>query len=132
MHVVFMDIDNFKQINDRYGHHAGDQVLQQLTARIFSKIHLDDVIGRLGGDEIGLILYESFRDTGITEFLNQLRLLVNRTYMVDGHEIRTSVSMGVSTYPENSRNPADLLKSADLAMYRAKEQGKDSIVYCSA
>ncbi len=126
--VIFIDLDLFKEINDSYGHIVGDRVLQQVAERILKCVRAEDTVSRFGGDEFSLLLVNitSQEDATIVadKILAALRLPLN----VDDHDIRLSASMGIALYPEGGETIDALLHSADIAMYQAKDTGKDG--YC--
>lgn len=121
--VMFLDLDNFKQINDTLGHHIGDQLLQMIAQRLTSCMREGDTVARLGGDEFAVVL-ESIADNGDIDGVSQKIIeTLSRPLRLDGHEIAVTVSIGVSVYPDDSENSDELIKYADTAMYRAKESG---------
>jgi diguanylate cyclase (GGDEF)-like protein len=118
--VLFIDLDRFKQINDTLGHAIGDGLLRKVAARLQSLLTAGDLIGRMGGDEFTVVLP---RPLDVQEFLAALR----EPYRVDGHELFVTASAGVALFPQHGNTAADLLHNADLAMYRAKNAGKDAV-----
>ena len=131
LYIVFIDIDDFKLVNDTLGHHAGDYVLQELASRIKSELHVSDIIGRLGGDELGLIIRNDVEDSRIKSCLNAIHKRALQPYMIDGNEVSATVSIGASAYPDDSTISEELLKRADIAMYQAKMNGKSQVVFYS-
>ena len=131
LYIVFIDIDDFKLVNDTLGHHAGDHVLQELASRIKSELHVSDIIGRLGGDELGLIIRNDVEDSRIKSCLNAIHKRALQPYMIDGNEVSATVSIGASAYPDDSTISEELLKRADIAMYQAKMNGKSQVVFYS-
>ncbi len=127
--MVFMDIDNFKQINDTYGHQAGDTILKETVKRIQSVMYEEDVIGRIGGDELGLIIDKKMELSEVKEYLEHLKTEIIKPYILDGVERMVTVSIGVSAFPTNGNNAEEILKKADLSMYQAKMMGKNTIHY---
>ena len=123
--VLLLDIDEFKNVNDTLGHHAGDMVLQNIAGRISKCIRKSDTLARLGGDEFVIIIegpndIDSLclvADNIISDFMTP--------YIVDGTEFHLGVSVGITVYPEAGENPEVLLKNADLAMYESKQKGKN-------
>jgi diguanylate cyclase (GGDEF)-like protein len=118
--VLFIDLDRFKQINDTLGHAIGDGLLRKVAARLRSLLTAGDLIGRMGGDEFTVVLS---RPLDVQEFLAALR----EPYRVDGHELFVTASAGIALFPQHGNTAADLLHNADLAMYRAKQAGKDAV-----
>ncbi|WP_436841439.1 putative bifunctional diguanylate cyclase/phosphodiesterase [Streptomyces hydrogenans] len=131
--VLFIDLDGFKAVNDRLGHQAGDDLLIQAARRLQEAVRSGDTAARLGGDEFAaLILGDGLRDraareTQVQEIADRLRLTLSRPYRVDGGtEVRVAASIGVA-FAEPGIGAGDLLRNADLAMYRAKAGGKDRV-----
>lgn len=131
LYIVFIDIDDFKLVNDTLGHHAGDHVLQELSSRIKNELHVSDIVGRLGGDELGLIIRNDVDDNRIKSCLKAIHERALQLYLIDDTEIKVSVSIGASAYPSDGSNSAVLIKHADIAMYQAKMNGKSRIVFYS-
>jgi diguanylate cyclase (GGDEF)-like protein len=123
--LLFIDADRFKNINDTLGHGVGDRVLRELGARIAASVRGSDLVGRLGGDEF-VVLIESF---GAPEALNEVAQKVVRAasapISVDGQELALSVSVGIAIAPGDGRDEQTLMRNADVAMYRAKSQGRN-------
>jgi diguanylate cyclase (GGDEF)-like protein/PAS domain S-box-containing protein len=121
--VLFLDLDGFKQVNDHFGHGKGDDVLQEVAQRLQSCVRQVDTVTRLGGDEFVVILNGTSKDMIA---VTALRIIDFLTLSVKDHatEIQVSASIGISIYPQDSNSPMVLLKYADDAMYKAKEQGK--------
>ncbi len=123
--VLWMDLDGFKEINDGLGHKVGDELLASLAHRMKSTIRESDILARLGGDEFA-ILYPNVDSTqaqiAATRLLDAIR---QHTANIQGQAIRTTASMGIVLFPEHGMQPTELLMQADMAMYRAKEQGRN-------
>ncbi|MFC3107052.1 amino acid permease [Undibacterium arcticum] len=123
--LLFLDIDRFKHINDSFGHAFGDSLLKEFAARLKSVLRERDTVARLGGDEFVIIL------AGISEYENAARVALKilnaflQPLSVDGRELHVTTSIGVSVYPEDDDEADALLKHADVAMYRAKDQGRN-------
>ena len=129
--LLFLDLDNFKTINDSLGHHVGDLLLQQVARRLDLRFRDEDVAGRLGGDEFVVLLADVVRDPvsaiyEVERIASQLKELMIEPYQVDEHELFVSVSIGIALFPGEAENHQDLLKHADTAMYRAKAQGRNN------
>ncbi|MFD9032859.1 EAL domain-containing protein [Streptomyces sp. NPDC059567] len=131
--VLFIDLDGFKGVNDRLGHQAGDELLVQAARRLQDSVRAGDTAARLGGDEFAaLILGDGSRDTSAREYqvheiADRLRLTLSQPYRLDGgNEVRVAASIGVA-FAEPGISAGDLLRNADLAMYRAKAAGKDRV-----
>ncbi|MEU7035301.1 EAL domain-containing protein [Streptomyces sp. NPDC046237] len=131
--VLFIDLDGFKAVNDRLGHQAGDELLVQAARRLQDSVRAGDTAARLGGDEFAaLILGDGSRDRSareyqVQEIADRLRLTLSQPYQVEGgNEVRVAASIGVA-FAEPGISAGDLLRNADLAMYRAKAAGKDRV-----
>ncbi|AOT68578.1 ABC transporter substrate binding protein [Geosporobacter ferrireducens] len=123
--VIFIDIDNFKMINDAFGHTFGDILLEQIGERLKKKARYDIYIGRLGGDEF-LILYEGVKQDKLVEGLaKEIIECFEADFIVEEKKLHITTSIGISKYPDDGHTPDDLLKNADTAMYRAKYEGKN-------
>jgi diguanylate cyclase (GGDEF)-like protein/PAS domain S-box-containing protein len=129
--ILFIDLDGFKAINDNFGHSAGDVLLKEVAGRLRINLRVGDVIGRFGGDEF-VVLVEELGDPG--EVIGMARKIIEtvaQPVMVYGRACAVTASIGISTYPEDGRDSQMLLKNADAAMYRAKEQGKNRFQFYS-
>lgn len=123
--VVFIDIDRFKTINEWYGHDTGDYILSQIARRIKKNIGENDITSRLGGDEFGVII-RGFEDRAqLAETLNSILSDIRKPFITKERKIFITASIGVSLYPEHSRNRTMLMKYADISMYKSKADGKD-------
>lgn len=125
--VVFIDLDNFKQINDSAGHHVGDQVLNIVVTRMQKVLHEEDLLGRLGGDEFALIVNRALPDEELFRYLETIRISLEQSVEVGNYSFYITGSFGVSVYPRDGESVAELLKCADTAMYKAKEAGRNVI-----
>lgn len=124
--LMLLDIDRFKIINDSLGHDAGDILLKAIAMRLNEGVRDMDTVARLGGDEFVVVL-EGIHDTEDVVFVaNKLLSTLSRPLEISGHTISTTVSIGVSMYPEDGTDTDELLKNADIAMYKAKEAGKNN------
>jgi diguanylate cyclase (GGDEF)-like protein len=131
MYVIFIDVDNFKKINDTFGHYIGDTVLKELVMRIKAVLHEEDIIGRLGGDEIGIIIKRNIETTAVENYIKSLQESIFKAYFIEKKEFFVTVSMGVAKFPTNGNSSLELLKNADIAMYDVKSKGKNGIIYFS-
>lgn len=127
--VCFLDLDNFKPVNDQHGHTAGDQLLIEVGRRIGLVLRSDDTVARLGGDEFVLIINNLKNVIEIEQALLRLLEALNAPYHVDEEEIGLSASIGVAVYPLDDNDPDTLLRHADHAMYVAKQSGKNQISF---
>jgi len=126
--LVFVDLDNFKLVNDSLGHKAGDDLLRIIGARMRAAVTADEAIVRLGGDEFVLILDDSDdADRPTPQRVEALRLSIAQPVLLGGREFSATCSMGIASYPEDGRDAAALLANADAAMYRAKSTGRNSV-----
>jgi diguanylate cyclase (GGDEF)-like protein len=127
--VLFLDLDRFKQVNDTLGHAVGDLLLQHAAQRIRRNLREDDTVARLGGDEFTIVLgnLASARDAG--SVARQLIAALLRPFEIDGHTIHVGASTGIAIYPVDGTEGNELLKNADTAMYRAKEEGRNRFAF---
>lgn len=127
LHLI--DLDLFKEVNDTLGHASGDAVLREIALRLKSVTRETDYVGRLGGDEFAVL------QTGTSSLLEggylarKLVTLCGQPVYLHNHEVKLSASIGIATYPDDSRIPAELLRKADLALYRVKSDGRDNYRY---
>jgi diguanylate cyclase (GGDEF)-like protein/PAS domain S-box-containing protein len=129
--VVCIDLDRFKQINDTYGHAVGDGCLRLIADRLKSRLRNMDTIARSGGEEF-LILLGELRDASDAEKVGQdIVNALSRPFMVDGYQLELSASIGIALYPDHGNESAELWKSADAAMYRAKRSGGNQYLLVS-
>ncbi len=125
--MIFLDLDKFKPINDNYGHAVGDRLLQQVAKRLQGALRASDTVGRIGGDEFVVLMGELAGAEAALALAEKIRQELRRPYAIDGHELTISCSLGVAVYPDDGSSEVELFKSADTAMYRAKEEGRDRI-----
>ncbi len=123
--MVFFDIDYFKNINDTYGHGIGDEILKKFSTTIQSMIKPEDVLSRFGGDEFVLFLRSIQSESQADDFISELSASLDTSFMINDSEVFITSSIGVSMYELNCNNTPSLLKNADLAMYSAKESGRN-------
>lgn len=122
--LAFLDIDNFKHINDYYTHAIGDALLLKVAQRISAHIRPTDFAGRISGDEFLLVFYPLDSDEELESLINNLLKELKEPFLIDGYEILTSASIGVSVHPEHGVSYEELRRAADTAMYRTKEAAK--------
>lgn len=127
--VLFIDIDGFKSINDRYGHEVGDQALRILGERVAACVRSNDTVARTGGDEFVVIL-EPAGEAAAIVIAEKIRHALLRPLMARLPDVVPTVSMGIAISPEHGEDAEGLLRSADFAMYRAKKLGKDNYLVC--
>lgn len=129
--LLFVDLDRFKMINDTLGHEAGDLLLQEVARRLIGCMREEDTVARMGGDEF-VVIQRGITQPGDAALLSTRMLAeINRPFSLAGHEIVTSLSIGISLYPQDGEDVSTLLKNADAAMYRAKEKGRNGYQYYS-
>ncbi len=122
--IMFIDLDKFKNINDAYGHALGDQLLINVASRLKMRLREQDTISRLGGDEFVVIL-EQITDTKCVKALaSSIIQSLSEPFKLAGNEVYTTPSIGVAVFPQDGTDSDSLIKNADIAMYRAKEQGR--------
>lgn len=126
--VAFIDIDKFKYINDSLGHCVGDRVLQAIAGRLKSCVRESDTVGRQGGDEFVVVIDHS-DDAVIALLMQKILATVSAPLMIDDHELHVTCSIGFSLYPIDGLDADNLLKNADAAMYRAKDQGRNNVQF---
>jgi diguanylate cyclase (GGDEF)-like protein len=127
--LFFIDLDNFKNINDTYGHIAGDKILELVSLNIKKIIRSEDTFFRISGDEFSLII-EDVKDRTYLDILSKKILLATSTAIsFNGVDISISCSIGISSFPKDSRLKEELIHFADMAMYKAKKNGKSNYVY---
>jgi diguanylate cyclase (GGDEF)-like protein len=120
--LLFLDLDDFKAINDTLGHAAGDTLLKGLAERLNGQIRASDTLARLGGDEFTLVLPEIATAADARHLAAKLRASLQTPFAIDGRRVQVSASIGISLYPDDGRTPEALLQSADESMYEAKRQ----------
>lgn len=124
MAVLFVDLNNFKQVNDTYGHRAGDELLCMVAGRLQQRTRESDTLARLGGDEFGILLSDVRDREGAFSVTRNLLEAVGEPYHVRGRELTIGATIGISFYPEDGKDSVTLISRADAAMYGAKRQGK--------
>jgi diguanylate cyclase (GGDEF)-like protein/PAS domain S-box-containing protein len=130
--VLYTDLDRFKNINDTLGHEAGDNVLKEVAERLHGCLRESDTVGRLSGDEFVVLLEGIPQSLHCAEVAQKILAAVARPFALDTQEFHLTASIGISTYPADSEDQQSLLKNADIAMYRAKELGKNNFQFYSA
>ena len=129
--VLFLDLDQFKLVNDTLGHAAGDRLLQAVAARLRQSVRQSDTVARVGGDEFNLLLPEVGRGSQAARMAEKILATVARPVEVDGHRLYITTSIGISLFPADGADAEALLTSADIAMYRAKELGRNGFQLCT-
>jgi len=128
--LIFIDLDNFKQINDFYGHEVGDKVLIEMAKRLKSLTYKGDMVARFGGDEFTFILADLSSDRGeatkkVTILVEKMMKLFTKPLMIEDHRIEITFSMGIKIFPDREKGPEEVTVDADVAMYHAKRSGKN-------
>ena len=121
--VLYLDLDGFKGINDRYGHDLGDLLLREVGQRVRRCIRQSDMVARLGGDEFVVMLYGISHDEDALAVAEQIRTALLEPYQLEGHTVQISASIGIALHPEHGEEKKPLLRHADNAMYAAKRGG---------
>ena len=129
--VFFIDLDRFKIINDTLGHEAGDILLQQVSLRFKQSVRAADVVGRMGGDEFIILIEEVHELDKVAEIAHKVLANVMKPIVLLGEECRVTASLGISVYPRDGNDEQSLMKNADIAMYFAKEEGKNNYQFYS-
>lgn len=126
--LLYIDLDRFKQVNDSFGHMLGDELIRQVAQKLASRARKTDCLGRLGGDELLLILENISEDTTVASVARSLIELFSEQpfTLSNGAEIFVGMSIGISLYPDNAQDPVLLISQADMAMYRAKKEGRNT------
>jgi diguanylate cyclase (GGDEF)-like protein/PAS domain S-box-containing protein len=123
---MFVDLDRFKNVNDTLGHNVGDNLLIQAAQRLLTCVRSGDIVGRVGGDEFVLVLANLNQPTDASLVAQKVTAAFAAPFDLDGHETYVSASLGIAAYPEDGTTADELLKNADLAMYRAKDLGRNN------
>ncbi|HSP51688.1 MAG TPA: EAL domain-containing protein, partial [Cryobacterium sp.] len=128
--LLLLDLDRFKEVNDSLGHDAGDRLLVQIGIRLSRQLRAGDLLARLGGDEFAILLTDTTREGALT-VAGKLRAALAEPFILEGITLVTSTSIGISLYPDQGRDLTELLRKADMAMYRAKSSRGGHHVYNS-
>jgi diguanylate cyclase (GGDEF)-like protein len=127
--VLFLDLDDFKKVNDSLGHEVGDKLLIEAANRLNIAVRKQDTVGRLGGDEFIVLLRTLSHDQDALDIAEHLLSVFREPFNIDGRELLLTLSIGIAMYPENGTSASDLLRNADTAMYQAKEMGRNSFSF---
>jgi diguanylate cyclase (GGDEF)-like protein len=127
--VLFLDIDNFKKVNDTLGHYHGDEVLVEICSRLNNAVREGDSVGRLGGDEFVVLLRDMENALDAKVIADNILCGVRESFKIDGRELHLTVSIGISIYPDNGTDSSQLLHHADSAMYHSKSLGRNTASY---
>ena len=127
--VLFLDLDDFKNVNDTLGHPCGDKLLYQIASRIKKSLREEDFFARIGGDEFAIVLENILHLDEVATVSQRCLQSVTKEFEIDGNLILQSFSLGISIYPDSATTVDGLLQYADIAMYKAKEKGKNNFVF---
>jgi len=122
--VLWIDLDRFKQVNDTLGHPIGDALLRAVGERLTQNVRIEDVVGRMGGDEFAIIQLGSEQPRGAANLAERLIGKLSEPFEIDGHRINIGASIGISVAPHDGKKPEELIKRADLALYSSKFEGR--------
>lgn len=129
--VLFLDLDDFKAINDSLGHAVGDALLQSVTQRLIACVRRSDTISRQGGDEFVILVTEEKQEDAAGSIAENIFEALNAPHLIEGRELYVTTSIGISVYPADGQTPEALIMNADTAMYHAKEQGRNNYQFFS-
>jgi diguanylate cyclase (GGDEF)-like protein len=125
--LMFVDLDKFKPVNDEFGHAVGDLLLQQVAKRMTASLREADMVARIGGDEFVILLHRIEQDNDALLTAEKIRQHLGQAFEVEGHTLHISCSIGLALYPEHGEAINELTRHADLAMYQAKQAGRDNV-----
>lgn len=130
--ILFLDLDEFKNINDTIGHEYGDTLLKEIAQRLTATLRKDDLVARQGGDEFAILLQGVSVVQNISQIAEEILAAVSEPFVADGHEMHVTASIGITVFPFDDTDVEHLLQNADTAMYRAKESGKNNFQFYTA
>lgn len=122
--LLFLDLDNFKAINDSLGHNVGDELLKNIAGTIKDTLRLNDVVSRIGGDEFIILLTDYADDIELIQIIDRIQTRLMQPWQIQTYPVRITSSIGISVYPKDGGNLLSLMKNADIAMYQAKDNGR--------
>ena len=128
--LLFLDLDHFKEVNDTYGHDVGDKLLKEVVKRVLPNIRVEDVFARIGGDEF-ILLFTNITKEKLTALVDKAVSLFRKPWVIGGIKLNVTTSIGVSIFPDDADNEIELMKKADIAMYKSKELGRNQVIYFS-
>lgn len=124
--LLYMDLDNFKNVNDSLGHHIGDMLLREIAERLLQCVRDEDTVARIGGDEFLVVLPDIEKGAQAVAVAEKILAATARPMVLQGNQVHTTISIGISICPEDAREPHELMQHADSALYQAKGQGRDN------
>jgi diguanylate cyclase (GGDEF)-like protein/PAS domain S-box-containing protein len=124
--VLFIDLDDFKKVNDTLGHEIGDRLLIESAKRLNQVVRKEDTVGRLGGDEFIVLLRGLDNDRNSLSIVENILKVFRQPFHLNGRELTLTLSLGIALYPDNGKTPSELLRNADIAMYQAKASGRNT------
>ncbi len=127
--LLFLDLDRFKEINDTFGHETGDELLREVSKRIKAGIRETDAAARMGGDEFNIVLADLVRTEDITPIARKIMDSFKKTFTVAGYHLQVTASIGISVFPDDAEDITVLFRYADIAMYHAKERGRNAFQF---
>src|SRR5690606_24416781 len=127
--IVFIDMDNFKLVNDSMGHGAGDELITTVGTRLQNCVRAGDTVARIGGDEFVLLLINQNMQSGVSHVMQRIQQEMTKPVQIRGQDIVMTCSMGIASYPADGMDVESLLANADAAMYRAKSQGRNNFQF---
>ena len=130
--LLMMDLDDFKHVNDTFGHPAGDMLLQDVAAILIEDIREVDTVARLGGDEFAVILAGTNEKDDAERLARRYIGSLDRSFKLEGREVTIGISIGIAHFPSDADNAMDMLRRADLALYRAKKEGRNTYRFFDA
>ncbi|HAC90178.1 MAG TPA: two-component system response regulator, partial [Planctomycetaceae bacterium] len=126
---MFVDLDRFKWVNDTMGHMYGDELLKMVATRLKKCLRKGDTLARIGGDEFTMLLPRIKHRDNARKMADKILAELNRPFLLNGSEVFISASIGIAIYPEHGENIESLVKSADIAMYHVKWEGKNGALF---
>jgi diguanylate cyclase (GGDEF)-like protein/PAS domain S-box-containing protein len=129
--LLYLDLDQFKRVNDTLGHESGDALLREVADRLLNCVRKEDTVGRPGGDEFTVLLYDIDEPDHAGQVAEKILRELQRPIALSGHQLVVTTSIGITVIPDDGMEPNALLKNADLAMYRAKEKGRNNCQFYS-
>lgn len=130
--IIFIDVDSFKTVNDTLGHEGGDSLLKVVSGKLVDAVRQSDTVSRFGGDEFLIMINNLSDEKDIINIVKNIMLILEQPFNVKGQEFNLTISAGISIYPFDGTETDILIKNADIAMYKAKEKGKNQYVICSS